>query len=91
MLEVMSNLDLVTVFDDADGSVEESEALEVKSLLEANGIVAVMDGSPIASLGHDIKVAKKDYTAAKRVIADAKSVGSRGAEEAERATERKPR
>ncbi len=88
MLRVMSNLDLQTVFGSGDGSVEESEALEIKALLEANGIEAfVTNESPMANLGHDVRVAKKDYTAAKRVIADAKEVGSRGAEEAERSTE----
>jgi hypothetical protein len=88
MLELMSNLDLQTVFGGADGSITESEALEVKALLEASGIEAfIVNESPIASLGHDVRVAKKDFTAAKRVIADAREVGSRGAEEAERSTE----
>ena len=89
MLKVMSTLDLAnSIPDRAMDRCEESEALEIKALLEANGIEAfVTNESPMASLGHDVRVAQKDYTAAKRVIAEAKEVGSRGAEEAERATE----
>lgn len=84
----MSNLDLQTIFSEGDGSISESEALEIKSLLEANGIDAVIaNDSPIPSLGHDVRVAKKDVTAAKRVIASAREAGSRGAEEAERSSE----
>lgn len=85
---MMSNLDLQTIFSEGDGSVSESEALEIKALLNANGIEAMIaNDSPIPSLGHDVRVAQKDVTAAKRVIADAREVGSRGAEEAERAGE----
>jgi hypothetical protein len=88
MLRVMSQLDLETVFGSADGSITESEALEVKAVLDANGIEAfVVNDSPIPSLGHDVRVAKKDFSEAKRVIAEARAVGPRGAEEAERDSE----
>lgn len=89
MLEVMSNMDLQTVFDGADGSISESEAIEVKTLLEANGIPAVLSDTPIASLGHNVLVTKQNYSRAKRVIAEARESGRRGAAEAERASEEK--
>jgi hypothetical protein len=89
MLRVMSSLDLETVFGSSDGSISESEASEVKALLIANGIHAVTGSEgPIASLGHEVRVASKDVSAAKRVIAEARAVGRRGADEAERQTER---
>lgn len=88
MLKVMSSLDLQTVFGSSDGSITESEASEVKALLIANGIHAVITNEgPITSLGHDVRVAKKDFSAAKRVIAAARAAGPRGADEAERQTE----
>lgn len=88
MLGVMSSLDLQTVFGSSDGSITESEALEVKALLIANGIHAVTGSEgPIASLGHEVRVARKDFSAAKRVIAEARGVGRQGADEAERQTE----
>ena len=62
--------------------------MEVKALLDANGIEALITNqTALASLGHDVRVAKKDFDAAKRVIAEARSVGRRGAEEAERQSE----
>jgi hypothetical protein len=88
MLGVMSSLDLQTVFDASDGSITESEALEVKALLIANGIHAVTGSEgPIASLGHEVRVARKDFNEAKRVIAEARGVGRLGADEAERQSE----
>ncbi len=88
MLKVMSSLDLQTVFGSSDGSITESEALEVKALLIANGIHAVTGSEgPIASLGHEVRVARKDFSAARRVIAQARAAGPRGADEAERRTE----
>jgi hypothetical protein len=88
MLEVMSNLDFETIFGSSDGSITESEAMEVKALLDANGIDAMItNNTTLASLGHDVRVAKKDFSAAKRVIAEARGVGRRGADEAERQSE----
>jgi hypothetical protein len=89
MLEGMpEDLDLQTIFGSPDGSITESEALEVKALLRANGIDAmIVNDSPLASLGHDVRVAKEDLKAAQRVIAEARAVGPSGAAEAERQSE----
>ncbi len=83
----MSKLDLESVFSSADGSIGESEAIEVKTLLEANGIHAIVNESPISSLGKDVRVARKDLEEARRVIAAAREAGPKGAAEAEKETE----
>lgn len=77
MLEVMSKFDLETVFSSADGSINESEAIEVKMLLEANGIDAIIvNDTPLTSLGQDVRVARQDLERARQVIADAREAGS---------------
>jgi Putative prokaryotic signal transducing protein len=84
-------LDYVTVFNTGDGTSEsESEALTVKSLLEANGVFAIVSGEnvPIPSLGWEIRVAKEHEAEARRIISEARAAGPSGAEEAESETER---
>jgi hypothetical protein len=81
------NLDLVTVFRSA-GSTGEMEAMSVKSLLEANGLAAVLVGdSRFPNLPDEVRVPKEDETRAKRLIADALAAGPAGASEAEAASE----
>jgi len=82
------NLDMVTVFTSADGSTEGFEPLAVKNLLEANGVDAiVVNDSPLASLSHEVRVAREQVTEAKRLIAEAIAAGPAAAEEAERQSE----
>jgi len=81
----MSNMDLRTIFDGADGGISESEAQEIKALLEANGISAVLaNDTPLASIGVDVLVTGQDYSRAKQVIAEARAAGPAAAEAAQR-------
>lgn len=78
------DMDLVTVFQLAEGGTEETEVLMVKQLLESNGIATVLVGdSPMPNLAEEIRVTAKDADRARALIAEALSVGSAGAEEAE--------
>ena len=75
---------LVTVFQTAEGGIEETEVLTVQQLLESNGIATVLVGdSPLPNLGEEIRVASEDADRARQLIADALVVGAEGAEEAE--------
>jgi hypothetical protein len=75
---------LVTVFRLAEGGIEESEILTVQQLLESNGIATVMVGdSPLPNLAEEIRVSSEDAGRARQLIAEALSVGSEGADEAE--------
>jgi len=75
---------LVTVFQQAEGGIEETEVLTVQRLLEANGIATVLVGdSPLPNLGEEIRVDANDAERARQLIAEALAVGSEGAEEAE--------
>ena len=81
------NLDLVTVFQSA-GSNAEMEAISVKALLESNGIESVLVADTrFPNLPDEVRVAQRDVTEAKRLIADALAAGPAGAAEAEKQTE----
>jgi hypothetical protein len=81
------DLDLVTVFQSA-GNFAEMEAMSVKSVLESNGIEAVIVGdSRWPNLPEEVRVAQEHVTEAKRLIAAALASGPSGAEEAEKAEE----
>jgi hypothetical protein len=78
------NLDLVPVFRFAS----EMEAQQVKSLLESNGLEAVMVGDTrLPNLPGEIRVAREHVTQAKRLIAQALAAGPAAADEAEAAGE----
>jgi hypothetical protein len=80
-------LDLVTVFQSA-GSNAEMEAMSVKALLESNGIEAVLIADArLPNLPDEVRVAQRDVTHAKRLIAEALAAGPAGAAEAEKQTE----
>jgi hypothetical protein len=86
-LENSHDLDLVTVFRSA-GTTSEMEAMEVKALLEASGITAVLEsGASMPNLPEQVRVAKEDASEAKRIIAAALEAGAAGALEAEKQTE----
>jgi hypothetical protein len=85
--EESHELDQVTVFQSA-GTTSDMEALEVKSLLEASGISAmVVSTQMLPNLPEEVRVARENVTEAKRIIADALEVGAAGAAEAEKLTE----
>ena len=81
--DASGDLDTVTVFRSA-GTTSEMEAMSIKALLEAGGISAILVGdSRFPNLPDEVRVAREHLTEAKRLIADAQTVGSSGAEEAE--------
>ena len=76
-------LELVTVFRSA-GTTAEMQALGIQALLESDGISAILMGdSRLPNLPEEIRVAKADADRAMALIAEAESVGPKGAEEAE--------
>jgi hypothetical protein len=82
-----SELDLVTVFRSA-GNTGEMEAQQVKSLLESNGLEAVLVADArLPNLPDEVRVAREHLTQAKRLIADALAAGPSAADEAEAAGE----
>lgn len=79
---------LVSVFHQPAGSIEEMEAFTVKSLLEANGIEAIlMNPGALPNLSAQVLVAEERAEEARRIIAEAKAAGPAAAEEAEAAGE----
>jgi hypothetical protein len=87
-LDESHDLDLVTVFRSA-GVSGEMEAMSIKSMLESNGVDAVLVGDArLPNLPEEVRVPKEHATEAKRLIADALAAGAAGAEEAEAAGER---
>jgi len=77
------NLDLLTVFH-AHGTLAEMESLEVKRVLEANGIAAVLVGNSVLPiLSFEVKVARDQAQHAGEVIKEAQAGGPLAAEEAE--------
>ena len=81
-----SNLDLETVFHvEGSGALAEMQAMNIKNLLESNGISAVLVGdSVLPNLPFAIKVARSQAGAARRLIADAEESGPIGADEVEK-------
>jgi Putative prokaryotic signal transducing protein len=78
------DLDLVTVFQLAEGGIEEMEVLTVRQLLESNGIKTVLIGdSPLPNFAEEVRVAAEDASRARELIAEALAAGPAGAAEAE--------
>ncbi len=79
---------LVTIFRLSEGGTDEMEVMTVQQLLESNGIATVLVGdSPLPNFAEEIRVNEVDAERARALIAEALSVGSEGAEEAERESE----
>jgi predicted metal-binding protein len=90
-LDESHELDLVTVFRSA-GASGEMEAMSIKSMLESNGVEAVLVGdSRFPNFPEEVRVAKDHVTRAKRLIAEALAAGREGAAEAEASSEKKSR
>jgi hypothetical protein len=78
-----SDLDLVTIFH-ADGALAEVESIEIKNLLEANGIAAVVIGnSVLPTMPFEVRVARDQVGRARDVVNEAQAAGPAAAEEAE--------
>lgn len=77
------DLDLVTVAK-TDGTTAEMEATSIKSILNANGIRAVLIGAAsMPNLGFEVRVTKEDVPKAEAAIAEATAAGPAAALEAE--------
>jgi hypothetical protein len=70
-------LDLETVFHvEGSGGLAEMQAMNVKNLLESNGIAAVLVGdSVLPNLPFEIRVAREQADLARRLISDAEESG----------------
>jgi hypothetical protein len=78
-----SNLDVETVFHaEGSGPLAEMQAMNVKNLLESNGISAIQTGdSVLPNLPFEVKVARENADRARRLINDAESSGPVTADE----------
>ena len=75
-----SDLDLETIYH-ADGSLAEVESMEIKNLLESNGIAAVAVGSSVLpTMSFEVKVAHEQAARAREVINEAQAAGPAAAE-----------
>jgi|SRR5262252_3212976 len=82
-----SNADTVSVFNSSNHDAEQ-EALEIRSLLEANGIESVVVGpTVIPSLEFQVQVTRDNMEQARRIIDEAREAGPAAADEAEAASE----
>jgi Putative prokaryotic signal transducing protein len=80
-------LDMVTVFSSSNHDAE-MEATSLQTMLQANGIDAIVQGSTmIPSLEFQVQVAREDVDEAARIISEARAAGPEAAAEAEAASE----
>src|SRR5580692_2728206 len=78
-----SELDLETIYH-ADGTLAEVESMEIKNLLEASGIAAVVVGnSVLPTMSFEVRVARDQVARARGVVNEAQAAGPAAAEEAE--------
>jgi hypothetical protein len=78
-----SELDLETIYH-ADGTLAEVESMEIKNLLEASGIAAVVVGnSVLPTMSFEVRVAHDQVERAREVLNEAEAGGPAAAEEAE--------
>jgi hypothetical protein len=83
-LDDSPELDLETIA----SSASEMDALNIKNLLDSNGIAAVLVGdSVLPNFPFEVRVARDQVERARSLIADAEEIGPAAAEEAERASE----
>lgn len=77
-----SELDLETIFH-ADGTLAEVESQEIKNVLEASGIAAIVIGnSVLPNMPFEVRVARDQVQLAREVLKEAQASGPSGAEEA---------
>ena len=83
-------LDPETIFHAEASPTAEIEALGIKSLLDANGIAAVMVGdSVLPNLAFQVRVARDQADRARQLIAEAQKIGPAAAAQAELESEGK--
>jgi len=84
-----SRLDLETVFHvEGGGSMAEMQAMNIKNLLESNGIAAVLVGdSVLPNFPFEVKVAREHTDLARRLIVDAEESGPIEPDEVEKQSE----
>ena len=80
------DLDMVTLYT-ANAIDSEVEASVLKSLLESNGIPALVIGSPYPNLGYQIQVPRAQSEEARRLFEEAQAAGPEAAAEAEAESE----
>jgi hypothetical protein len=84
------DLEFVRVFEEEE-DLSEMEADTLKSLLEANGINAVIVGAEmLPSLPYEIRVPRSQRARAREIIEEALDAGAQAAEEGEAASENQP-
>lgn len=87
-VDTSRELDMVTLAE-VQGATGELEALAMQSILDANGIRAVVVGaSTLPNLSFQVRVAKTDFERARGAIAEAQAAGPAAAIEAEQEGER---
>jgi len=83
-------LDMIAVLE-SQGATGEMEALAVQSILDANGINAILVGSStMPNLSFQVQVAKEDMEKAQNILNEARAAGPAAAVEAERESETRP-
>jgi hypothetical protein len=81
------DFDMVTIAE-AQGATGEMEALSIQSILDANGITAVLVGATtLPMLSFAVRVARADVERAQAALAEARAAGPAAAAEAARDTE----
>jgi hypothetical protein len=81
------DLDLVTIAE-LQGATGEMEAMGIQSILDANGISAVLVGaSTLPNLSFAVQVARDDVDRAQAALAEARAAGPAAAAEAAQETE----
>jgi hypothetical protein len=84
------DLDTVPIAE-LQGTTGEMEALGIQSILDANGIPAVLVGaSTLPNLSFQVRVARADLDRARAALEEARAAGPVAAVEAERETEQQP-
>ena len=81
------DLDMVTLFT-ATTFDSEVEAGVLKSLLESNGIPALVIGSPFPNVGYQVQVPRAHAEEARRLLEEAEAAGPEAASEAEAESEK---
>jgi hypothetical protein len=82
-----SDLDVVTLFSSSNTDAE-MEAINIRGLLESNGIEAIVVGPRVLpSLEFQVQVPRAKAEEARRLIAEARAAGPAAAAEAEASSE----
>jgi len=86
-VDTSHDLDMVTLYT-ATTIDSEVEAGVLSSLLQSNGIPALVIGSPYPNLGYQIQVPRRQAEEARHLLEEAQQAGPEAASEAEAQTEK---